>query len=200
MRDRTDRAHMLMSELDGISDIYLDEALSYKPRRRSHFPVLIAACITLSLLMILGVFGAMNVIFTDKSNNDAAPVRVGLDSVLCEAVESGSLRRTDSNELPLGDGRAYLVVQLKGQDEYYISEGLTPLQKNSLRLYIGCGSDVGSVSPEFECDIWVILGDGQVMSPYLKRTKGNCGVDMFEYSAEIYPTDEFTAIVSEILQ
>lgn len=200
MRDRTDRAHMLMSELDGISDIYLDEALSYKPHRGLHFPVLIAACITLALLMILGVFGAMNVIFTDKSNNDAAPGRVGLDSVLCEAVESGSLRRTDSNELPLGDGRAYLVVQLKGQDEYYISEGLTLLQKNSLSLNIGRGSDVGSVSPEFECDIWVILGDGQVMSPYLKRTKGNCGVDMFEYSAEIYPTDEFTAIVSEILQ
>lgn len=200
MTDRNKRAHRLMSALGGISDVYLDEAQCYKPRRKIRASVLIAACLTLSVLIVVGAVGAMNIAFKDKSDN-ARPSDVrGLDGILCEAVSSGSMQRVSSQDLPIKDGEAYIVVQLNWQDDYYISDSLTFSQSKKISSNMGGGEDVGDTSPTLECSLWVILGDGTVISPYLKLTEGNVGVDIFDYSAEIYPTEGFNAIVSEILQ
>lgn len=200
MRDRTDRAYRLMSELGGISDRYLDEAQNYKPRRRSRIPVILAACIALSVLTVFGVLGAMNIAFGDKSDDAVRPEAQSLDGILCEAVSGGNVHKVSDSDLPIGDGEAYLVIRLNGQEGYYISDSLTVSQKAGIKSSIGYGDNVGDTSPALECSLWVILGDGSVISPYLKTAYGNIGTDMFDYSAEIYPTERFNAIVSEIFE
>ncbi len=211
MSDKLKKAEYLLDEIGEIDDDLLAEAMAYRPARRAPRFVLIAACIALSIVFVISssvmlnrVFLKMNNIFDNSVNNspNAAPPEnsgpLSLDDVLTDARNKGHTKLSSEGEIPYRDGGAYIVWQYVGEDEYYVSS-LTSAELTALEKKLG-GEEVGQNSPELECMVWIVTGDGAVISPYLKDTYGNIGISVFDYCAEIYPTQDFINYVSAIIQ
>ncbi len=212
MSDKLKKAEYLLDEIGEIDDDILAEAISYRPARRAPRFALIAACITLSIVLILSsavvlskVSSGLNGIFDSDRNNsqnntppmsDGAPV--SLDTVMISAKDKGHTVLSSESEIPYRDGNAYIVWQYVGEIEYYVSS-LTNAQLAELEKKLG-GDEVGQTSPELECMVWMVTDNGEVISPYLKDTYGNRGISVFDYCAEIYPTQDFINYVSAIIQ
>lgn len=96
-------------------------------------------------------------------------------------------------------GNASLVWQYADGDEVYVAT-LSSTQLDELMGAMGSGKEVGEVSPELSCYVWIVDGQGTVVSPYLKDGAGNEGCVVFDYEAEIIPDEEFVECVSEILK
>ncbi len=211
MIDKLKKAEYLLDEIGEIDDKLLAEAVSYRPARHAPRFVLIAACIALSIVFVISsavmlnrVFLKMDNIFDNSVNNapNAAPPEsnepLSLDDVLADARNKGHIKLSSESEIPYRDGGAYIVWQYVGEDEYYVSS-LTAAELTALEKKLG-GEEVGQTSPELECMVWIVTGDGEVISPYLKDTYGNIGISVFDYCAEIYPTQDFINYVSAIIQ
>ncbi len=96
-------------------------------------------------------------------------------------------------------GNASLVWQYADGDEVYVAS-LSSTQLGELMGAMGSGKEVGEVSPDLSCYVWIVDGQGTVVSPYLKDGAGNEGCVVFDYEAEIIPDEEFVECVSEILK
>lgn len=92
-----------------------------------------------------------------------------------------------------------LVWQYADGDEVYVAS-LSSKQLDDLKDVMGKGDEVGESSPSLACYVWIIDGQGTVVSPYLKDGAGNEGCFIFDYEAEIIPDEEFVERVSEILK
>ncbi len=203
MSDKLKKAEYLLDEIGEIDDKLLAEAMSYRPARRAPRFVLIAACIALSLLFAFSSVIVLQMItpdFDKVQNNapNAAPSSLTLDEVMMSAKGGHHTMLSSESEIPYRDGGAYIVWQYAGEDEYYASS-LTPAELTALEKKLG-GEEVGQTSPELECMVWIVTDSGEVISPYLKDAYGNVGVSVFDYCAEIYPTQDFINYVSAIIQ
>lgn len=216
MSDKLKKAEYLLDEIGEIDDKLLAEAVSYRPARRAPRFVLIAACIALSVIftvssviMLQRVSSGLMGIF-DNNNHEPhanAPTEkppansnpLSLDAVLTDARDKGHTILSTESEIPYRDGNAYIVWQYVGEKEYYASV-LTDAELTAIEKNLGSGEEVGQTSPELECMVWIVTGDGAVISPYLKDTYGNMGISVFDYCAEIYPTQDFINYISAILQ
>lgn len=200
MTNRISSAEKLLSEIGNIDDVYLDEAINYRARRKTPKFILLAACIAVSLLVVaVSCVGLMHVF--DKTSNDKnfhEADKPTLDSVIMSAVASGKLTKLSADELNFRDGENYIVIQTDS-GEYYSGKNLTYRQKVNLTRNFGQGENVGDELPKFECKVWIVLDDGCVVTPYLKASVGNVGFDLFDYNAEIYPTEDFVSVISEII-
>lgn len=199
MSNKIKKAELLLDRIGEIDDSLLSEALSYRPQRRAPRFALIAACVALSVMLVLGAVGALDFISSDRFRNDKSPTSptpTSLDEVMTEL--DGEYEKLSEDELPYRDGNSYLVWQYSGESGYYVAS-LQKTQLEELMGKMGKGDEVGESSPELECKVWIISG-GSVLSPYLKSNRGNIGSEVFEYDAEIYPTADFILCVSAILQ
>ena len=217
MSDKLKKAEYLLDEIGEIDDDMLSEAISYRPARRAPRFMLIAACIALSVVFVLSsavmlqrVSSGLNSIFDNAQNNapnnapgDEPPADEGapltLDAVMSDVKGGDFTKLSAESEIPYRDGNAYIVWQYAGESEYYVSS-LTSAQLTELQKKLGYGEEVGQTSPELECMVWIVTGDGHVVSPYLKNTSGNVGSYVFDYCAEIYPTTDFISYISAIIQ
>ena len=208
--EKTIKAEMLLEGIGEIDDTLLAEALAYRPRRRAGSRLVILAAtvaVFLTIMMGLGVIGRL----ADEKKGDSvapefndapqAPAQTGtLDSFL-SSIEGGDGYEylADADTLPYFDGMAHVVWQYSGDGGYYVSEGIEGEELESLKVEIGCGYYVGAESPELNCRVWVLLGDGRVISPYLVATSGNISTEVFDYEPEIIPSEEFVTRIQGIL-
>lgn len=217
MSDKIKKAEYLLDEIGEIDDALLTEALSYRPARRAPRFMLVAACIVLSIVFVISsavmlqkVSSGLNGIFDNAQNNapnnapgDESPIDDGapltLDAVMSDVKGGDFTKLSAESEIPYRDGDAYIVWQYAGESEYYVSS-LTPAQLTELQKKLGYGEEVGQTSPELECMVWIVTGNGAVISPYLKTAGGNVGSSVFDYCAEIYPTQDFITYISAIIQ
>lgn len=205
------KAENLLEGIGEIDDTLLAEALAYRPRRRANSRIVILAAtlaVLLTLAMGLGVIGRLA---EEKKGdsvapefNDAppqAPAQTGtLDSFL-SSIEGGENFEylTDKDALPYCDGMAHVVWQYSGDDGYYVSEGIEEEELDGLKGEIGRGYYVGTESPDLNYRVWVLLGDGRVISPYLVAASGNISYEVFDYEPEIIPSEEFVTRIQGIL-
>ena len=221
MMDKKDKAERLLDSIGNIDDRLIDEAIGYKAARRVnlyHYG-LMAACIALVFVIAVaspllrklaevGNGGANgdengsgvveNTNNGEESNDEVVndglgrymlSIRDSLD--LCNVYPSaGSLSYTDSMSL---------VWQYADGEEVYVAP-LSASQLSDLMDAMGSGKEVGESSPELDCYVWIIDGQGTVISPYLKEGAGNEGCAVFDYEAEIIPDEDFVECVSEILK
>ena len=201
------KAEILLESIGEIDDSFLAEAMSYRPRRRSSSKVLIlAATLALVFTMTVGVFMVSRLTGEKasgdmgESGNENAKAECALDSLLTsidDREEYDYIKDTDS--LPYFDGMAYVVWQYSGDDGYYVSDALTESELDEFKSDIGKGSSVGTRSPSLECKVWVLLGDGRVISPYLEGSAGNISNTVFDYEAEILPAEKVVVGIEGIL-
>lgn len=207
-RTNAEKIKYLFREIGGIDDRLIHEAATYRPRQ-SAMPrvMLIAACLALSLVLSVGAFLLAN--RKDDASDDEAvgqppvsesPATPDLDTILLSQRETASYTVLDSADaLDLFSGNARVVWQYADSDALCVSRELTGNEIKDLSAELGKGVSVGDASPALSCKVWIVMGDGRVVSPYLKSSAGNCGSDLFDYNAEILPNATFTSCISEIL-
>ena len=211
------RAAYLLDEIGGVSDFYLQEAIAYRPaeKRRPVRRILLIAA-SFSLLVILSVS-----LLLPAMRKGNTPESEGI-----KGSYSGDYPATPSNETVPAD-RLPDVIHTAPQESYralsspaaasilvnerhifweengtvYVSRTLSQNEVNRLlgRIEIGASSVRGE-SSEQTCRVWISLGDGRVVTPYLKPSPGNVGTDLFDYEAECLPSVGFANAVSDILQ
>ncbi len=208
----------LMDEIGRINDMYVAEAAeSAKATQGSSklwFKYLgVAACLVLAVAIVLRV-GVLIGDFSEKSDfpteqGPMDPHSVGLDVYLAESdfpnvtVLGGMDHAGGASELlNFSDGNAYLVWQEEGSDTLSRSRPLAKREVESLKKEIVKGVSLNSADTEPpRCYVWLVLGDGKVLSPYLEQTPGNVGYGtLFDYDPECIPTPAFITLVSDILE
>ena len=214
--NKNEKSQYLLSMIGEIDDSILNEAVSYKRKRKKIFlaPV-IAAC--LSVVMVIMMALPMAVILTldgllpgemqspslegesDENLNDATTPYGNLDLLLNEQKNEDKYQRLDSEELLSYVGSASLVWQYEEGGEIYVAE-LTATELASVQDCMGSGTQVGKDSPTLSVNVWLLDGKGNVSTPYLKSSRGNVGCEIFDYEAEIIPDEALVDCISDILK
>ena len=204
MNERMKKAEFLFSEISGIDDAIVAEALSYRAKRgvmtRRAIVVLVAAALMLAALLGSFVIGSL----ADRDKKDEAkPVdRVTLEESLADAETSGRVMTYQSaDDIDLFDG-VTRIVWSEGAEYYAI--GLSNSSDRSrldgaLRDNYSKPNNV-SGGDEYQVKVWISYGDGSVVTPYLKDSAGNVGYgELFDYEAEIVPSESLAELVSDLV-
>lgn len=207
-----EKLRYLVDELGRVDDRFLAETMTYRsPRTLSwKLPTAIAAsvlAIVVSASLILGsILPSTPDVGTQAPNTPPAqnvpdtPLSPpSLDALLAESTHApfGTIQSADAVNY---FGGTYLVWQTSDSDTLYRSRELTDKETKRLISLIETGTPVGSVSPEQLCRVWLLCGDGTVITPYLPNTAGNIGMSvLFDYEAELLPSDELISCISDIL-
>lgn len=198
----------LFRAIGEIDDRLVQEAACYRPRQLAFSRVmLVAACLVLSTVLAVGAFVLTN--RRDKGEDIGAlgtpptsesPALPALDTLLLDQRDTANYTTVASEEeLDLFSGEVRVVWQYADSDTLCVSRVLTEREVGTLTRQLEKGASVGESSPALSCKVWIALGDGTVVSPYLKPSAGNCGIDLFDYNAELLPSNDFITCISEIL-
>ena len=203
------KAAFLLDEIGNISDVYLQEALSYKKERFNARPWITAVACILAVVIVGGgllnsplmdnIFGGLNKAEPPAEENPEMQISVTLDSFL--NANRGTLNCTalQVDEVDYF-GSTYLILQYEGDETLYRSRNLTSREVERINDLLGKGESVGTDSPDLLCRVWLVCEDGTVLSPYLKNTDGNKGhAILFDYEAEILPSSNLISCISDIL-
>ena len=221
MMDKKDKAERLLDSIGNIDDSLIDEAIGYKAARRVNLYRfgLMAACIALVFVIAVaspllrklaevGNGGAQggennNGVVENTGKNEENEDEVGNDKLgtymlsIRDSLEGYDVYPSAENLSYVG--QTSLVWRYADGEEVYVAT-LSSKQLGELMDAMGSGKEVGESSPELDCYVWIVDGQGAVVSPYLKEGAGNEGCEVFDYEAEIIPDDDFVDCVSEILK
>jgi len=202
---KEEKAILLFRTIGEIDDRLLQEAVLYRPKP-SVLPrvLLIAASLLFSLMLSVGAFLITHRQIKEDDVGNTPPGDVGateqtLDDILLE--KSAAQRPTTSADaIEFFGGTAYVVWQRTDTQEIYVSRALTSYEAEALRSEISNGTQIRESDSEPLCRVWIVPGDGTAVSPHLKPSDGNVGVgELFDYHAELIPSDAFNSKLSEIL-
>ena len=209
MKDKkAEKITYLFRAIGEIDDRLVQEAAFYRPRQSAFSRVmLVAACLALSTVLAVGAFVLAN--RRDKGEDIGnvgntpmfeSPALQTLDTLLLNQRDTANYTTVSSEEeLDLFSGEVRVVWQYADSDTLCISRELTEREFGTLTRQLDKGTSVGESSPALSCKVWIVLGDGTVITPYLKPSVGNCGIDLFDYNAELLPSNQFISCISEIL-
>lgn len=197
----------LYEEIGGVSERYLQEASNYRPQKRYGLwrVALIAAAVSLVVAMVLGTLAlSMGLILLGLPDHEPEQPAQQPEYKTVAAMESamqerqGTLPGLESEELAYFDGAYKLIWCESGSDAYYsvsLSEGelgyLLALMQSPREAFT-------ERSEQPDMQLWICLGDGVVISPYLKNTAGNTGHgEVFDYHPELEMSPALTAYIAE---
>ncbi len=203
--EKNEKAILLFRAIGEIDDRLLHETTLYRPKK----PVLsrallIAACLTFSLMLSVGAFLITMQTKKDEAVGTHAPSDGGvsvdtLDTILLEESDAQA-PSASGDAIDFFGGEAYLVWQRTDTGEIYVSRALTSYEVEALRSEIPNGTQIKETDSEPLCRVWILLGDGTAVSPHLKPSDGNVGVgELFDYHAELIPSNAFSSKISDIL-
>ncbi len=205
---RRSKAAYLFSEMGGIDDFLLQEAMYYRPARKRPSPIWVAAaCLCLCVCLAFGGVAISKLVSpprapqspseAEQPSNAEQPI-TSLDGILLNARDQARQTVTDPNSIDLY-AAPVLVWQETGDDVLYISRPLSEREVTRLRTGMGVGKDIEASPVRPSCRVWLVLGNGTVETPYLRSSAGNIGIDLFDYDAEIVPDQSVVSALSEIL-
>ena len=206
--DRMQKAEYLFREIGNIHDRWVSEALLYQPKRSATPRILliaasIALCASLTVatlvvgMMQLSPIGEKPVPDVGGDSEQLTPDRLLLS---CRTDESANYTVLASPaELNYFSSSAHVVWQYADSSAVYVSRALTEEECDQLEKAMENSTNATS-NEQPACKIWILYGDGRVISPYLHPSIGNTGEsELFDYNVEIIPDADFTSCLSEIL-
>lgn len=194
---KEEKSEILFREIGTVPDRYLTDALQY---RRSRTPRVAFSAVAAGILLVVGIlFGArwmLTRLFPpggETSVPEATDTRMenllrSLDAGQCTPLSVHSDGRFSMT------GEAYLVWQYAGEETFYRSRSFTETEVRTLCDALKkSGASVPGLSGEKQpFRVWLVLADGEVLTPYLPLTAGNVGrATLFDYRAERIPAEAF---------
>ena len=123
-----------------------------------------------------------------------------LNQLLLACTESDSFTQNTVEEIDFFDGTIRLTVQDRKTGALYVSRPLTSNEQASLSRDLLAPKERATQEASNEYLVWVTLGNGDVLSPYLAHSAGNVGAaTLFDYEAEYVPTQEFNDLLGALL-
>lgn len=201
------RAERLLDAIGEIDDCFLDEAVRYRATRPAiRYPLRnFAAVAAIAAILLIAVMGPMSAVldFLKGSESPDTPSNVPTavqEHLLAGCAQSPAFTLSAADEINFFDGTVRLTVEDRRTGEVYVSRPLTEAQQLTLsREFTATGKQVAASEPPSEYRVWVLLGDGSVITPYLNPTAGNIGTAvLFDYEDERIPTEYFTNLIEEL--
>lgn len=201
----------LFDEIGGVDDQMLAEAMEYRSTKRQGQWLRTLTAIACALLVT--VTGATVVLtnwkgwFIGEGAGNSAPGDVSsqwnthtLEALLQDARGDAEYTLLSSvREVPYF-GDAHLLWQYADDDVIYQSRALSARELERIYALISHGEAVGAHTPTQPVRVWLVNGNGDVLTPYLPTTPGNISTTLFDYEAELIPSDELISCISDILK
>ena len=193
--DKKRKSEYLLSEIGEIDDKFLLEAENYRPQRRllRHRPIIAAACVCCFIAIVLtavlrgGLLGknvsaesvnASSGLLNDDKNElyseafTEAVVETPIDVVLHDfdaLLSSLDERRGYGSfaEIEREQEKTYILWRAVEGGRIFISRPLTSDEAEYISEHVGLGESVGESSPTLKFNVWILRGDGSIISPYL---------------------------------
>ena len=121
----------------------------------------------------------------------------GFDLLL--SSQEGYLGYDNFSEIPRDRGKTYILWRHVDGGKLCMSRALEESEIEAMSESLGVGESVGDKSPTLEFNVWILRGDGSIISPYLIGSEGNIGNALFDYEAEIIPQETLIELVERIL-
>ena len=122
------------------------------------------------------------------------------DTTLKNAVSSSNTERCSLNEINFFDGEINLIWTDENTDGYYVltlEESQEYIEESLKKGYSQMSANT-SESESIGYTVWISYGNGKVVSPELKFSKGNVGYgELFEYSPEVVPGENLVKLVEK---
>lgn len=216
MRSRSEQhaAHILFDAIGRVDDRFIAEAATpYAPPRKTLLfrrVALLAAVLTLLLSITLGLFiGNRLFSFSYKASNaedgcasgDTHTSASSLAATLEQVKEETRDLCTDPADLDLMSDTPMIVWQYADESVYRV-KAITAEECNTLTQAWQSGFSFVTESAQEgdEAALWLVLGNGEVISPCLLPQSGRTEYGtLFAYEPEIEPSSAFTDALYEIL-
>lgn len=204
MNEKMKKAEYLFSELSGIDERILADALAVRKKQRWNAKKALVALVAASLLLAVlpGALVIADLARDKKADSAVIELEPTLESVLSEADGSARVMSYSSSDdidlfdgsvkIVWSDGESYSVVRLSNESEQNRFASAVARSFN--------GARAAEQDKDNEISVWISYGDGRVITPYLKNTAGNVGYgELFEYEPEIAPTRELADVVNSLV-
>ncbi len=198
----------LYEEIGGVSERYLQQAASYRARRRTPAwrVVLIAAALILTVALVLGTLAmSLGIALigwllngTPEPGPDVEPPALSelaqMEATLAE--QQSGLQAMRADEIGYFEEYYTLIWSENGSDEYYSVRLSGEEMSHMLYLMQSDRTEFTKDSEQPGMQIWLCMRDGLVISPYLKNSAGNasCG-EVFDYDPELELSDELAEFI-----
>lgn len=216
MNTEMKKAEYLLDEIGLIDDGIIAEAmmaLSTSVKRSFSLKkfVAVSAAAAVMVTVMLGTLvigslrenesGANDIAGTTDSGDLTQSLTLSETLLMAEASEASS-SYASALDVDLFDGQKKIVWQSADGGEYYSLDvvGSSESARLEKALSITYGRAQNVTSDKDEAKLWICYGDGTVVSPYIKAGSGNVGYgELFDYSAEIIPSDNFKDLIELLI-
>jgi hypothetical protein len=202
-RTQEQKVAFLLDEIGNVSDAFLQETMQYRRSAPNVWRILTAIACSL-LIAVIGIGTLGHLAGSNETpqfpQNTPSDAYASLDAYLCgerDTLKCEPLSHGVPSSTYFEEPR--LILQYE-DGAILQSRALTPYEVTHIQRLIAKGTSVGDTSPKLACRVWMTMGDGTVISPYLKPSPGNVGNAMlFDYDAELLPSEELISYLSDIL-
>lgn len=190
----------LYDEIGGVNERYLQEAATYRARRKAPVwrAMLIAAVLalvgtlligTLAMSVGIGLVGSWILDAMQPSSPDVPAEPEQYTIAKMESVMQNKqygLQAVPEEKLHLFGSNAQLIWTDGASGEYYRVTLSEQEFGNLLYLMQARQVEITEDSEQPSYKVWISFGDGTVVSPYLKTSQGNTGHGaLFDYDPEL---------------
>lgn len=206
----------LYEEIGGVDERYVQEAAGYRARKRLSVwrTMLVAAAVLTACAVLLTAVSAGVAIgvILDASRqesdipsypNEDRPQLTPLEQME-QTMQAAQAEQTavSADQLALYDDYSVLIWREQGSDEYYV-EHLTDHERDVLLglMQSKRRTEFTAESEQPQYDVWLYLGEGMVVSPYLKNSPGNVGRGaVFAYDPELELGDDLAKCIAQFIE
>ena len=199
----------LYEEIGFVDERYLQEAASYRARKKSPAwrALLIAAALTLVGALLLCTIAAsvtigvlVGILGDGEEPTPPAPMEQ-MELAMQEAQQKRTPYSADEMEAVLFY-QPMLIWSEQGRDAYYtVPLSTSECEQLILMMQSKNRTEFTEQSAQPKYQIWLSFGDGVVVSPYLKNTAGNTGHgEVFDYDPELELGDALAERIARYIE
>ena len=209
--DRIWAANRLFDAMGEIDDRWIAEAEAvYVPARRARFgrrSLIVALTLCLMTVSVLGVLVAnRSKDASPEAEHPAMDEDVGTVATFSERMSQlkgqTTTLRVSREELNLFSGTPQVIWKYRDESDYRaknLSHGQVDRLMTAMELNPGTQVEATDAESDLE-GVWLVGGDGTVISPCLKLSDGTVGYgELFTYEPELEPSDVFVNTLCGII-
>ena len=208
--DKETKLAYLIDEIGMIDDRYVNEVLLAKENRRAatkRRTIALLAAVVAALVLMIGSLWIGKIAWDRILENAQPPHSVDATSLeerilALDTERFEKLTTAEDTQAALHDGSVKLIFRSDAEEYRFIT---VSDQKDAakLRQYLSGDGNKTPVTdpPKAHLQLWVSLGNGHVLTPYLLEESGGGAYGVLpDYAIEAYPSASFEDFILSLLQ